>query len=368
MRIVLTGGGTGGHIFPLISVARKLKEKLGTEAKILYIGPKGKLEKEVMEREGIPARHAMSGKVRRYFSFKNFSDFFKIPAGFVQALWALLVYMPDVVFSKGGYASIPVVLAAWIYRIPVLVHESDAMPGMANRILGKISKRIAISYPSTEKYFLASKTMLTGNPKREKITQGDASEARKKFNLTESKPIIFVLGGSQGSQIVNEAIIKILPQLLHRSQVIHQTGEEKFEDVKRLAAEMGIKEGREGYHAAPFLQIDDLKDALAATDLIISRAGANSIADAAAAGKPVILIPLSAAANDHQRMNAYELAKIGAALVLEESNLGENILMEKIEKILDDKNLSNNMAEKIKVFYHPDAADKIADGLIELAK
>lgn len=364
MKIVLTGGGTGGHLFPLVAVAKELHKRVGSDLKLLYIGSGGELEKEIMGKENIRTKHVLSGKKRRYFSLKNFIDAFKIPVGFIQSLWILLWYMPDAVFSKGGYASFPVVLAAWFYRIPVLIHESDAVPGAANLILGKLSKRIAVSYPSAEQYFLKSKVILTGNPVRAEISQGDESKIRSALHFTESKPVVLVLGGSQGSQVINGALVRILPRLLHRVQVIHQTGKKNYEEVVHLAAEYGIKAGREGYFPMEFLDLDLLKDAYRIAILVISRAGANTISEIAANSKPAILIPLDKAAGDHQRMNAYELAKIGGALVLEESNLGEHILMQKIEKILEDEELRNNMALKIRHFYHPDAANKIIDGIL----
>ncbi|MFC1756374.1 undecaprenyldiphospho-muramoylpentapeptide beta-N-acetylglucosaminyltransferase [Patescibacteria group bacterium] len=366
MRIVLTGGGTGGHIFPLVAVARKFKEKIGPESEFLFVGSKGKLEGSIMAEENIPVKYVLSGKARRYFSFQNFVDFFKIPIGVIQSMWILLAYMPDAIFSKGGYASIPVVIAAWIYRIPVMTHESDAVPGVTNLILGKLSTRIAVAYPTVKEYFLKSKVLLTGNPVREDIFGGNAEEARKKLGLTESKPTILVMGGSQGAKIINDAIIHILPKLLHRSQIIHQTGEKNFEEVSHAAAQKGIKVGREGYIATPFLNTEEMKDALAVADLVISRAGAGSISNIAGAGKVAILIPISTAANDHQNMNAYELAKIGGALVLEESNLGESMLIEKIENLLDNQELKSKMIERIRNFYHPDAADKIVDGIVDL--
>lgn len=368
MRIVLTGGGTGGHIFPLIAVAKKIREKEKLDTEFLFIGSNGKLEKEVMAAEGIPCKFIASGKMRRYFSLQNIVDFFKVPIGLIKSLWILLVFMPDAVFSKGGHASLPVVLAAWIYRIPVLIHESDAIPGVANRIAEKFSKRVAISYPMAKSYFLASKVVLTGNPVRESLLNGHAEEARQRFGLADSKPTIFVTGGSQGARVINAAIIKILPALLQRAQVIHQTGEENFEEVSHSAAQQGIKVGRDGYLAFSFLQAEEMRDALAVADLVISRAGAGSIAGIAAAGKAAILIPLLTAANDHQRMNAFELAKVGGALVLEEVNLTESLLLGNIEKLLNDSELRSSMGSKIRVFYHPDAADKIADGVIELAK
>lgn len=367
MKVVLTGGGTGGHIFPLVAVERKLKEKLVLDVDFLYIGSGNKLEKDVMEKEGIKSKYVMSGKMRRYFSLQNIIDFFKVPVGFVQSLWILLRYMPDVIFSKGGYVAVPVILAAWFYRIPVLIHESDAVPGYANQILEKFSRRVVVAYPSAEAYFEKSKTALFGNPVREDIAQGDKEAGRKFFNFTESKQTILVLGGSQGSKTINEAIIRILPKLLTRFQVIHQTGEEGYEDMVHLAGEFGIKAGREGYYPIKFLDGDALKNAYALADLVISRAGANTIAEIAANKKACILIPLDSSANDHQRMNAYDIAKIGGAMVLEESNLGQNIFMEKIEKIFDDEKLKNSMAENIQVFYHPQAAENIASGLIEIA-
>lgn len=366
MRILLTGGGSGGHVFPLIAVAKKIKEKLGAESDLLYVGSGAKIEKETMQSEGIPAKYILSGKVRRYFSPLNVLDLFKIPVGFVQSLFILLRFMPDAVFSKGGYVSVPVVIAAWIYRIPIIIHESDAIPGTSNRILEKFSTRVAVAYPSAQNYFEAAKTAMVGNPVREGINQGDKEEARRAFNFTESKPVILVLGGSQGSEIINEAIIRILPKLIQYSQIIHQTGENNFEKVVHSAGEQGIKAGRDGYFAAPFLDFEVIKKAYALADLIISRAGANIIAEIAASAKPSILIPLENSAQDHQRMNAYALAEIGATLVLEESNLGENMLFQKTEKILFDESIRKDMSQKISAFYHPKAAEYIAEGIIEL--
>ncbi len=365
MRIVLTGGGSGGHVFPLIAVARKIKEKIGSEAEFLYIGSGADIEKEMMDKEGISAKHVLAGKRRRYFSLRNFIDFFKIPAGIIQSLWMLLRYMPDVVFSKGGYVSVPVALAAWVYRIPVIIHESDAVPGTANQIIAKFCRHIIVAYPEARQYFESRATALWGNPVRENINQGNIEKARQIFHFTESKPTVLVMGGSQGSRIINEAIIKILPKILFRTQVIHQTGEKNYDEVVHKAAEQGIKAGREGYYPVKFLGDEEIKEAYALADLVISRAGAGSIAEIAANKKPSILIPLENSANDHQRMNAYALAKIGGALVLEETNLGEHIFLEKIEKILDDNELREKMAREINFFHHPQAAEHIAAGVIE---
>ncbi len=366
MRIVLTSGGTGGHLFPLVAVAKKIKEKQ-PEAELIFIGPKGALEKSLMEENNIPVNKILVGKFRRYFSFLNFVDVFKVPIGFFQSLWYLLKYMPDVIFSKGGYASLPVVIVGWVYQIPILVHESDSVPGKTNEILGKLANRVAISYPQAENYFSPEKAVLTGNPLRSEINQGDPQKIRKQFSLVESKKIIFIWGGSQGSDLINSKIINILPELLKKYQIIHQTGKNNFEKVKIKAGEMGIKEGRDGYCAIPFVEEDILKDVLAAADLIISRAGANSLSEIAANKKPAIVIPLKNSANDHQRKNAYYLAQAGSCLVLEEDNLGENLFMSRIDEVLNNRDLQEKFSRNIQNFYHPDAAEKIADGILEMA-
>jgi UDP-N-acetylglucosamine--N-acetylmuramyl-(pentapeptide) pyrophosphoryl-undecaprenol N-acetylglucosamine transferase len=249
-----------------------------------------------------------------------------------------------------------------------MIHESDSAPGIANRFLAKFANRIAVAYPSAEGFFPIKKTALVGNPIRFQILEGDATIMREKLRFTQTKKVILILGGSQGSQTINMAIVKILPQLLHHFQIIHQTGQEHLEEILQEAAFLGIKSGHEGYFAIPFLNANDLRDAFALSDLVISRAGATFITEIAANEKPAILIPISESANDHQRMNAYALAHIGAAIVLEESNLGEHILMEKIEGIMNNQNLRQSMIEKIKTFYHPNAADIIANSIIEIAR
>lgn len=366
MKIILTGGGTGGHILPLIAVAKKIKEQ-APDAEFLFMGPRGKLEKELMDGAGIPTKAVMVGKMRRYFSLLNFLDFFKMPVGVLQALWILLIEMPDIIFSKGGYASVPAVVAGWIYRIPILIHESDSVPGLANEILGKLSDRVAVSYPEAEKNFSSAQVVLTGNPLREDIAAGDPDAARKMFGFSEAKKIIFVWGGSQGAKSINDKTVNILPELLRKYYVIHQTGEKSFEDTKRRAGELGIKAGHGGYCPVAFIG-DELKHILAAADLIISRAGANSISEIAANGKPAIIIPISKFSNGHQLENAFSLAKMEACIVLEESNLGENLFLSRIEEIMNNEELRKKLSENIKNFYHADAAERIAEGILSMIK
>lgn len=367
-RIVLTGGGTGGHIFPLVAVAEELRKQYDN-IDFLYIGTKsqmGDVAEKVMDDLNIPTKNISTGKMRRYFSPQYFLDFFRIPLGVMQSLYHLLVYMPDAVFSKGGYASVPVVIAAAIYRIPILTHDSDAVPGWANQIGGKLSRYVAISYPTSEKYFLASKTVLTGNPLREVILQGDRARGYERWGFSESRPTLMVFGGSQGAKVINDAILRILPDLSNLVQVLHVTGKEHYEQANKLAAEFGFKSGRHRYFAVPFLDREEMADAYAVADIVVSRSGANSITELAATKKVAIFVPLKRSANDHQRMNAFEIAKIGGALVMEESNIGENLLIEKIEELLTTKELRAQMQENIAAFYHPDAAEKIVAGIVKM--
>ncbi len=372
IHILLTGGGTGGHSFPLIAVARALREQNGSADTVLrYIGPKSPMmakERAIFESEDIPTTFIFAGKMRRYMALQNFLDPFITIIGILQSLYLVLRYMPDVVFAKGGYGAVPVVLVAWLYRIPVMIHESDAVPGVANRIMGKFARRIGITYQHAQEFFSKRKVALIGIPVRATVASGDPERARQRFNVRTGRPVVFVIGGSQGARAINTAIITALPSLRKRVQIIHQTGEAHYESVVHAAAEEGFKAGRDGYTPKGFLSSEEMGDALSVADVVISRAGASAIAEIAAHGKATILVPLNLSANDHQRMNAYEIAKAGGAIVLEESNIGHSMLTETVFKILDDEVLRTKMEKSIAAFYHPLAADHIAQGLREMAR
>lgn len=367
LRVVITGGGTGGHVYPALAVMRRLRELRPEGLECVYIGS-GSPYEEPLRKEADRQHVVMTGKLRRYFSWRNFSDPFRVFWGIVESLVILLKEMPDAVFSKGGYVALPVAIAAWVYRIPILTHEVDAMPGMANRIIGKFSDKVAISYESAGQFFLARKLIFSGNPVRKSILGGDPQEARQMFGLLEDKPVVLVLGGSQGSQMINERMSKVLDEVLAFAQIIHQTGKEHYDEMKHLAAETsGIKTGRHGYYAFPFLDDKQLRAAYAVADVVVSRAG-GTIFELAAHRKVCILIPSDMLANEHQRMNAFAVAKEGAAVVLEENNLTEQILWHKIKFLLDDEAVRSRVKERIEKFYKPDAADTIATAILELAE
>ena len=368
VRIVLTGGVSGGHTFPLLAVAQSIRTKYQEPVEFLFVGARGKIEAEAMTEAGIPQKYIAYGKWRRYFSLQNFTDLFKIPFGFLQALWHLLWFMPDVVFAKGGSASVPVVLAAWVYRIPILIHDSDAVAGVANRFLATFVDRIAIAYEGARAFFPARKTALTGNPVRSEIMQGDIARAIDTFSLRADAPLLLVLGGSQGAMVLNRHLLAVLPTLLEKGyQVVHLTGENNYTSVVEAVKAYGLDIAQGPYRPLAFVGAQGLADLYAASLVVLSRAGAGTIAELAALKKAAILVPLQGAANDEQRMNAYELAERGAVKVLEEANLTEHLLVENIEELVQNASLRQEMGEALYPFYHPEAAARIADALIEMA-
>ncbi|MFH1182911.1 MAG: undecaprenyldiphospho-muramoylpentapeptide beta-N-acetylglucosaminyltransferase [Candidatus Moraniibacteriota bacterium] len=368
MRILLTGGGTGGHLFPLLAVTRAIQKETKESVELVYIGPCNKLSEETLAKQGIKTKHVLTGKWRRYFSLLNIWDAIKLPIGIIQALFKVLFFMPDVVFSKGGYGSVPAVLASRLYWIPIVVHESDAVPGRANRFMEHLADVIAVSYEMTANFTNPTKTVFTGNLVREDLLGGDTVKARVALGIKSSKPLLLILGGSQGAQKINEVIVKILPRLISTYEVIHQCGEKNYDETRDLVGKAGIKPGRDGYQLYPFLEDtkQQMKNALSAADLILSRAGATAISEIAAYGKPSILVPLKGSANDHQLHNAFEVAKTGGAMALKEENLTPELLLGKIDILMNDGPLRKTMGEKARRFYNPDSAQKVAQIILKL--
>ncbi len=369
IRIVLSGGISGGHTFPLLAVSQSIHKKSPLPVEFLFIGSKGKFETVAMNEAGIPVKFVVTGKWRRYFSFQNFIDIFKIPFGFLQALWYLFWFMPNAVFAKGGSASVPVVLAAWLYRIPVVIHDSDARAGVANTFLARFASRVAVSYESAKEFFPKQKTALTGNPVRPEIILGNKEAAAAAFSLRTDAPTVLVIGGSQGARILNEHILLILPALLEKGiQVIHITGENNFEEIVTATTNFGLDIKTGLYRPISFVGAKALADLYALSQIVISRAGAGTIAELAATKKASILVPLATAANNHQHMNAYEVAERGAAIMIEEPNLTEHLLLQYLEELFNDEPERQKLGEALHaVFYHPEAADKIAVVLLELS-
>src|SRR3989338_6134306 len=369
MRIIFAGGGSGGHFYPLIAVERALRD-IASEQKLqdfdIIYAADDPYDLNLLKEDRIRYLKVPAGKIRRYFSIKNFFDPLKTAWGIIKASWLLYLNLPDVVFSKGGYASFPLLFAARLLGVPVIIHETDSIPGRVNKWAAKFAKRIAVSYPESMKYFPKEKSALTGNPIRREVIGGNIERARELFGLEEDIPVIFVFGGSQGSVKINEAILDILKDLLEFCQIIHQTGVANINTVKeRMSVSLEASKFAFRYHPFTFLDEEKYKNAYKATSLIIARSG-GSIFEIAAMGVPSILIPLPSSAQDHQRENAYSYARTGAAEVIEEVNMTPHILLREIKLLMADKLRLSKMSDAAKFFAKPDAAQRIALEIIRL--
>lgn len=373
IKILLTGGGTGGHIIPLIVIAKSIKEQYQVkgftgEVEFMFIGDKGNLSKDVFEKEDIKVKHIFTAKIRRYFSWRNFLGFFTFPLGIIQSFWYLFWFMPDAIFSKGGYGSVPAVMVGWIYRIPILIHESDAAPGLANRLTAKLAARVAVSFYNTLQYFPKQKTILTGNPIRSEIDKGIKDQAKSKFGLRESLPVIFVLGGSQGAKSINSVLFSVLTSILPEAYVLHQCGNANKNDCQKQLENLNLDSSlRSRYHLFGFIG-DDLKDIYAVADLVVTRAGANTLTEIAACRKPSIIIPLSGSAGNHQEQNAFLFVEKGAAILVEEENLQVNLFTDLLLNTIKNKEKLEKLAHNAGEMFITNTEIIIADGVIELAK
>lgn len=320
-HIVLTGGGTAGHVTPNIALIGRLKEQ---GYQISYIGSYNGIEKTLIEELGIPYYGISSGKLRRYFDLKNFTDPFRVLKGFSEARKVLKQLKPDVVFSKGGFVTVPVVVAAGRLKIPTIIHESDMTPGLANKLCIPSAVKICCNFPETKAHLPEGKAVVTGTPIRQELLQGDAEKGRAFTGFTTEKPVLMIIGGSLGAQAVNDAVRRILPQLLEDFQVVHLCGKGKKDDTR---------DGLKGYVQYEYIE-SELADLFAMADIVISRAGANAICELQALKKPNLLIPLSAnASRGDQILNARSFEKQGFSMVLEEEAITDNVLLKAVHDL-----------------------------------
>lgn len=370
MKVLFCGGGTGGHILPIIAITRDIKRLAGESApEFFYMGPKDEFSEMLLAQEQMKIYRIFSGKVRRYDLLrslpKNLLDMLvKIPLGVLQAFFRIFILSPDLIVSKGGYGSVPSAIAGWILRVPIILHESDIVPGLANRIVGRFASQIFVSFPDTQ-YFPKDKVTRVGNPIRGAMLTGSKEEARRLFELQGGKPIILLIGGSRGAQRVNDMLLVILGELLKEYEVIHQTGEKNFRQVREEAKVAASKDVMPFYHPMAFLKETEMRHAYAACDLVVSRAGSGSVFEIAALGKPSIMIPLPEAAQNHQIENAYAYQRSGACIVLEENNLTPHFFLERVRYLFSDKAELEKMGQAAKAFAKPQAGETIATYILE---
>jgi UDP-N-acetylglucosamine--N-acetylmuramyl-(pentapeptide) pyrophosphoryl-undecaprenol N-acetylglucosamine transferase len=369
MKIVFTGGGTGGHFYPIIAVAQELNKILAREkianVELFYMSNEPYNDRLLYDNK-ITFKQVTAGKRRTYFSIQNFFDLFKTGWGVVKAVFQMFSIYPDIVFSKGGFTSFPVLVAARFFRIPVIIHESDSAPGRVNAWSGKFAQKVAISYPEAAEYFPLGRTALTGNPIREDLVRPSGKDAFKELGLDPNIPVLLILGGSQGAQKINEQIETLAPRLIEKYQIIHQTGEANSAAVQTLV--QGLIAGNPNasrYRVYGYLDTNTIRLASEAASLIVSRAG-SAIFEIAAWGVPAILIPITSSNADHQRKNAFAYARAGGANVIEEANLAPNLLMSEIDRLMTDKEKRESMIKSAKEFSKLDAATKIAEQIVSV--
>ncbi|AEI42597.1 undecaprenyldiphospho-muramoylpentapeptide beta-N-acetylglucosaminyltransferase [Paenibacillus mucilaginosus] len=324
-KIVFTGGGTAGHVTPNLAVMAELRRQ-GWDME--YIGSRDGIEKDIIDHEGIPFHHIASGKLRRYFDLKNFKDPLRVIQGTLQAYRLLRRIRPHIVFSKGGFVSVPVIVGCRLAGIPVIAHESDLTPGLANKISMPFVSRICVTFPETLKHLRGGKAECTGLPIREQILKGSAAKGRQLCDFHSSKPVLFIMGGSLGAQKINQSVRSILDSLLKEFQIIHICGKGNTDP--------GLQ-GIRGYRQFEYVK-DELPDLLASASLVISRAGSTSIFEFLAARKPMLLIPLSrAASRGDQILNAESFRSQGYCEVLQEEELTADSLLSGVRSLYADR-------------------------------
>jgi UDP-N-acetylglucosamine--N-acetylmuramyl-(pentapeptide) pyrophosphoryl-undecaprenol N-acetylglucosamine transferase len=368
IKILFTGGGTGGHFYPIIAVAEEIN-KMVDEEKIagvrMYYFSDSPYDAEALFAQGIQFQKVSAGKLRVSFSWKIPFDLIKMAVGVIQGFFAVFSLYPDVVFAKGGYASFPTLLAARLLGIPVIIHESDYAPGRVTAWAGKFAQFVAVSYKESFSFFPAGKTAHVGQPVRpelEHISHGGVEY----FGFESGTPTIFILGGSSGAQLINDKILEALPELLKKYQVVHQTGKKLFDEVeKRSTHILQDTQFKNRYKPMPFLNVLEMRMAAGIASVIISRAG-STIFEIASWGIPSIIVPFTISNNDHARKNAYAYARAGACQVIEEKNLAPHVLIEEINRINDDLILHDKMSAAAHNFFQADAAKKIAEKVLEI--
>ncbi len=376
MKIVITGGGTGGHVAPALAVVDALKAQ-DPSVDLLYIGSHNGIEARLAGEAGVAFAGIATGKLRRatnplkMLSRRNIVDAFRVPLGLLQAVKAVKKFKPDAVLSTGGYVCVPTVIAAWLLRVPVITHEQTVTVGLANRIAGKFARQIALTFPDSMALLstpLARKATVTGNPLRSQLFSGsNENPQRFGFDLVDQHlPFVYVTGGAQGAHVINVAIADCIAELVQYARVLHQCGTNDLEDLR------GQRDGLEPQDACrwqirPFVERDEIGDAWALADLVVARAGAGTVTEACALGKPAVFIPLEPSSGDEQLKNAQRSANAGGALVLRQADCNGANLLKTVLPLLKSQERRKEMAAANGALATPNAAAELAGMIIKLA-
>lgn len=371
MRILISGGGTGGHIYPALAVARELRDRYGAE--LLYIGDSNGLETEIVPKAGIPFAGISAGKLRRYLSPQTFTDLGRIPIGMGQALRLVGRFRPHAAFTSGGYVSVPAGMAARARGVPLVMHQQDVSPNLANRLLTPVATRISVSFPDSLRYFPKDRTSLAGNPVREEILAvagRESAEYKPRFGFDPALPVVLVTGGSQGARHLNQVVVEALPDMLPHCQMLHVSGT-LTHDATAAAAEERLRmlpDLRGRYRLYPYLN-EEMPAALAACDVALCRSGAATLAELAAVGRSSVLVPLPPGfSGSPQAVNAAMFQAAGAAEMLLDRDLTAQSLAEILVPLLEDGMRRSAMASAARTLTRPDAAAMLADAVAALAR
>lgn len=371
MKIVFTGGGSGGHFYPIIAISQELHIMLQSEGfkdVQFYFMSDDPYDQALLDANNIIFEKNQTGKMRLYFSIENILDIFRTAAAVVRAFFKLYTIYPDVVFSKGAYASFPVVFAARLLRIPVIIHESDSVPGRANKFAASFARRIAISFPGAADFFPPDKVAHTGCPIRKELLEPIREGSFEMFGFQPGIPVMFIIGGSQGAKFINDALLKAGPELVQNLQIIHQIGPKNINTFKAtmdILLEKNPHKSR--YVMLPYLNLEQMRRAAGIADLVVSRGG-STIFEIAAWGVPSIIIPITKSNGDHQRKNAFAYARAGACEVIEEENLTEQLFLTEVKRILGSPELQQSMRKAAGEFATRDAAQKISREIVNVLK
>ncbi|MFA6897445.1 MAG: UDP-N-acetylglucosamine--N-acetylmuramyl-(pentapeptide) pyrophosphoryl-undecaprenol N-acetylglucosamine transferase [Patescibacteria group bacterium] len=365
MRILLAGESTAGNLAPLVSVYETLRAKTKEDnihetVEFMLVSTESDILRTFVHNTDINFQlldHGQENKKTNLLtSLRNFK----------RVVFGMFSYMPDIIFLKGGYVSLPVAIVGKIFMIPIILHESDVVPSDINKFISRFAKRIAVSFEQTKEFYPASKVFFSGNPVDASVATADYEESKRKFSIDGDKPVIFVMGGSQGAHEINGLVVEILPELLEKYEVIHQCGITDHEAIQAYIRKLNIP-FLEDYHLFPFMK-QSLANAYAVCDLVVSRAGANTVAEIMLVGKPSILIPMSDSESDNQNRNAFFYSEAGAAILVNEKNLKPHLFLDVIRNLFTDKLKMMEMMRETRKLAHPEAADVVADEILKWAK